>query len=99
MVLTSARVGRRKVSRSVATTLGLASRKVTLEKSCNMSGSVEVTKVKVSTQTKGEAGFPPPLEPSISFDLKDSAGSVWDPADSKFDPPSIQPPLRAGAPR
>ncbi|SPP91594.1 protein of unknown function [Bradyrhizobium vignae] len=46
MVLTSARVGRRKVSRSVATTLGLASRKVTLEKSCNMSGSVKVTKSK-----------------------------------------------------
>jgi hypothetical protein len=44
MVLTSARVGRRKVSRSVATTLGLASCKVTLEKSCNMSGSVKVTK-------------------------------------------------------
>ncbi|MGY4354450.1 hypothetical protein ACVW0J_000943 [Bradyrhizobium sp. i1.7.7] len=40
----SARVGRRNVSRSVATTLGLASRKVTLEKSCNMSGSVKVTK-------------------------------------------------------
>jgi hypothetical protein len=46
MVLTSASVGRRKVSRSVATTPGLASAKVTLEKSCNMSGSVKVTKSK-----------------------------------------------------
>src|SRR4051812_10779085 len=56
MVLTSARVGRRKVSRSVATTLGLASRKVTLEKSCNMSGSVEVTKVK--SEHANERGGP-----------------------------------------
>jgi hypothetical protein len=66
MVLTSARVGRRNVSRSVATTLGLASRKVTLEKSCNMSGSVEVTKVK--SEHANERGGRFPASPG-AFDL------------------------------
>jgi hypothetical protein len=83
MVLTSASVGRRKVSRSVATTLGLASCKVALEKSCNMSGSVKVTKFKVNKSNERGGRFPCLPWSLRSLGSLDSAGSVKDPADSK----------------
>jgi len=55
----------------VATTLGLASRKVTLEKSCNMSGSVKVTKGKSEhDKRKGRPVSLPPLEPLIFRSLE-----------------------------
>src|SRR5579859_4397863 len=56
IAFTSARVGPRKVSRSVSRTKGQASRKIGGGGiSCNISGSVSIIK------RKGEAGFPPPL--------------------------------------
>src|SRR5215475_1068321 len=65
IAFTSASVGRRSVSRSVATTLGLGSRQVGVEKSCNMFGSVNDQKRfksnDIKSNEKGEAGFPPPL--------------------------------------
>src|SRR5258708_16788731 len=53
IAFTSASVGLRSIRRSVSRTQLLASRKVGVGISCNMSGSW-------NNQTKREAGFPPP---------------------------------------
>src|SRR5882757_2645591 len=92
IALTSARVGRRSASRSVSRTQLLASRKAGVGMSFNIGGLLEGSSWTIAhvlaahAQQKGEAGFPPPLEPFF-----DSAGSTG-PGGLKLCPPSIRPP-------
>src|SRR5437588_10826514 len=82
ITFTSARVGRRNVSRSVSRTQLLASRKAGVGMSCNIGGLLEGSSWTVAhvltahAQQKGEAGFPPPLEPYLTPPVQQ------DPADS-----------------
>ena len=62
MAFTSASVGLRKLSRSVSRTQPLVSRNVGVGISCSISGSCVRPEAAHQTR-KGEAGFPPPLEP------------------------------------